>query len=173
MIKLTSVKVRKCVEKELSKVKSQKLINLFLNEALKYGYEFDISTNTVNNVNTDTTTIESNNNIKEYSRLYEQNIGLINGVARDWLVEISQTIDVEIFKRAIEIATDKGKCNKGYINGIINQWNSNNIKTINDLKAFETNIKTKGENKHYEDESIYQKPTDKQLEQARRLLDEI
>ena len=45
------------------------------------------------------------------------------------------------------------------INGIINQWNSNNIKIINDLKKIETNIKTKGENKHYEDESIYQKPT--------------
>ena len=39
--KRTSFKVKKCVEKELSKVKSKDLIKLFLEETLKYGYEVD------------------------------------------------------------------------------------------------------------------------------------
>ena len=39
--KITSFKVKKCVEKELSKVKSKDLIKLFLEEAIKYGYEID------------------------------------------------------------------------------------------------------------------------------------
>ena len=39
--KITSFKVKKCVEKELSKVKSKDLIKQFLEEAIKYGYEID------------------------------------------------------------------------------------------------------------------------------------
>jgi len=39
--KITSFKVKKCVEKELSNVKSKDLIKLFLEEALKCGYEID------------------------------------------------------------------------------------------------------------------------------------
>ncbi|MDO7204485.1 DnaD domain protein [Paraclostridium bifermentans] len=37
-------------------------------------------------------------------------------------IEINETIDIRLFKRAIEIATDNGRCNKGYVNGIIKQW---------------------------------------------------
>ena len=170
--KICGPKVIKCVEKELKNVKSTRLIDLFLKECDKHGFTIDINMG------------------NKYAKLYEQNIGLINGVVKDWLIDISEKIDAELFKRAIEIATDKGKCNKGYINGIINQWVDNNIKTINDLKAYEISIKNKGENnsgnnkqqfKNYEhafkneneDESIYSKPTTEQLEAARQLLDGI
>ena len=47
--KITSFKVKKCVEKELSKVKSKDLINLFLQEALKCGYEIDYNLGTIEN----------------------------------------------------------------------------------------------------------------------------
>ncbi len=75
--------------------------------------------------------------IKKFKVLYEQNVGLINPIVGDWLFEVCEKIDYELFKRAIEIATDKGKCNKGYINGILKQWNDNNIKSLSDLKAYE------------------------------------
>ena len=78
-------------------------------------------------------------NVGKYAKLYEQNIGLINGVAYEWIINISEEIDLKLFKKAIEIATDKGKCNKGYIGGIIRQWLNNNIKTYDDLKAYELN----------------------------------
>ena len=47
--KITSFKVKKCVEKELSKVKSKELINLFLEQALKCGYEIDYNLENIEN----------------------------------------------------------------------------------------------------------------------------
>ena len=76
------------------------------------------------------------NKLKEFSNLYEQNIGLINGITAEYLIDLSETIDVDLFKRAIEIATDKGKCSLGYIKGIIKQWLDVNIKTLEQLEAY-------------------------------------
>lgn len=78
----------------------------------------------------------SPNKLKEFRILYEQNIGLINGITAEYLIELSETIDVNLFKRAIEIATDKGKCNLGYIKGIIKQWLDANIRTLEQLEAY-------------------------------------
>ena len=47
--KITSFKVKKCVEKELSKVKSKELINLFLEQALKCGYKIDYNLGNIEN----------------------------------------------------------------------------------------------------------------------------
>ena len=41
--KVVSPKVKKCIEKELSNIKSKELINLFLNECDRYGYSIDTS----------------------------------------------------------------------------------------------------------------------------------
>ena len=78
----------------------------------------------------------SPNKLKEFRILYEQNIGLINGITAEYLIELSETIDVNLFKRAIEIATDKGKCNLGYIKGIIKQWLDANIRTLEQLEVY-------------------------------------
>ena len=78
----------------------------------------------------------SPNKLKEFRILYEQNIGLINGITAEYLIELSETIDVNLFKRAIEIATDKGKCNLGYIKRIIKQWLDANIRTLEQLEAY-------------------------------------
>src|SRR5699024_5216600 len=78
-------------------------------------------------------------NVGKYVKLYEENIGLINKISYEWIIDISEEIDIKLFKKAIEIATDKGKCNKGYIGGIIKKWLNNNIKTYDDLKAYELN----------------------------------
>src|SRR5699024_9341488 len=53
--------------------------------------------------------------VGRFKKLYEQNIGLVNGIVAEWLFEISELIDYELFKKAIEIATNRGKCNKGYV----------------------------------------------------------
>ena len=121
-----------------------------------------------------------NSNIGKYAKLYEQNIGLINGVAYEWLSTISEEIDIKLFKKAIEIATDRGKCSKGYIGGIIRQWLNNNIKTYDALKAYELNIGGQSNDRkskyarayEIEDEPIYQKPTKEQLKRARELSKE-
>lgn len=128
-------------------------------------------------------------NISKFKILYEQNVGLINPIVGQWLFEVCEDIDYELFKRAIEIATDKGKCNKGYINGILKQWSDNNIKSINDLKAYEITLKNRGDSYgkykcepskskyarafEKEDEGIYRRPTDEELESVRRERESI
>ena len=85
----------------------------------------------------------SPNKLKEFRILYEQNIGLINGITAEYLIELSETIEVDLFKRAIEIATDKGKCSLGYIKGIIKQWLDVNIKTLEQLEAYKLQQQSK------------------------------
>lgn len=231
--RISSPKVRKCIYKELKKIKSIDMVNLFLDECYKYGYTLDESEIKIN-MGMDRVSIpipqvknnfehgygekekekqkekekykekendskyvdedkkyfnESLNNINKFKVLYEQNVGLINGIVAHWLIDISESIDYEMFKRAIEIATDKGKCNKGYISGILKQWSDNNIRTFKDLKAYEVGIRNRGvsdgkykdeyrKSKYAtelenEDESIYRKPTPEQLEEARRSFDEL
>ena len=85
----------------------------------------------------------SPNKLKEFRILYEKNIGLINGITAEYLIELSETIDVNLFKRAIEIATDRGKCSLGYVKGIIKQWLDVNIKTLEQLEAYKLQQQSK------------------------------
>ena len=214
--KVVSPKVKKCIEKELSNIKSKELINLFLKECDRYGYSIDTS-----NINFDMgmdrvsipiPQVENNfeygygekekekqkekqkekekekeeeptYSVGRFKNLYEQNIGLINGIVAEWLFEISELIDYELFKRAIEIATDKGKCNKGYVAGIIKQWLDNNIRSYEDLKAYEIGVKNRREesgeysqykyantNERENDDIIYRAPSKEQLEEIRNLI---
>ena len=127
--------------------------------------------------------------VGKFKKLYEENVGLVNGVVAQWLIELSENIDYDLFKRAVEIATDRGKCNKGYINGIIKQWYDKNIRNYRDLLAYEKSITNRGDNHgkysnkyrkdeytlwdEKEDESIYRKPTPEQLEEARKSFEEL
>ena len=118
--------------------------------------------------------------VGRFKNLYEQNIGLINGIVAEWLFEISELIDYELFKRAIEIATNKGKCNKGYVAGIIKQWLDNNIRSYEDLKAYEIGVKNRREDSgeykkieyantnERENEKYTRKPTDEEIEELRK-----
>ena len=208
---ISSPKVRKCIYKELKKIKSIDMVNLFLDECYKYGYTLDESEIKIN-MGMDRVSIpipqvknnfehgygekekekqkeeekekykekEVSHSVGRFKKLYEENIGLINGVVAEWLFEISELIDYELFKKAIEIATDRGKCNKGYVSGIIKQWLDNNIRTYDDLKAYEIGVKNRrdesGEYKKIEyantnereNEKYTRKPTDEEIEELRK-----
>ena len=117
--------------------------------------------------------------VGRFKKLYEQNIGLINGIVAEWLFEISELIDYELFKRAIEIATDKGKCNLGYIKGIIKQWLDVNIKTLEQLEAYKLQqhkkkgVKTNGSSTKRTKQFEQQIPADDEKdEEYYRLLEE-
>ena len=71
------------------------------------------------------------------SKLYQENIGLANGIVGEYLIEIADKIEVELFKRALEICTEKGNNNLGYLKGIIKKWLDKNITTLEQLKAYE------------------------------------
>ena len=91
----------------------------------------------------------SNNKLKEFSRLYEQNIGFINGLTAEYLIELSETIEVSLFRKAIEIATDRNKCSLGYIKTIIKNWLNINITTLEQYEAYELQRSTKKDVKSY------------------------
>ena len=206
--KIVSPKVKKCVYEELKKIKSMDMVNLFFKQCEGYGYTLDKSEIKINmgmdRVSIPIPEVESNfeygygekekekqkeeeptYSVGRFKKLYEQNIGLINGIVAEWLFEISELIDYELFKRAIEIATDKGKCNKGYVAGIIKQWLDNNIRTYDDLKAYEIGVKNRreesGEYSQYkyantnerENEEYTRKPTAEEVEEIRRSIDEM
>lgn len=97
------------------------------------------------NIENENKYVDNSKKIKQFSNLYEQNIGLINGIVAEWIIDISETIDIKLFKKSIEIATEKGKCNLGYIKGIIKQWLDLNITTFEQLKAYQL------QNKKYKD----------------------
>ena len=206
--KIVSPKVKKCVYEELKKIKSMDMVNLFFKQCEGYGYTLDKSEIKINmgmdRVSIPIPEVESNfeygygekekekqkeeeptYSVGRFKNLYEQNIGLINGIVAEWLFEISELIDYELFKRAIEIATDKGKCNKGYVSGIIKQWLDNNIRSYEDLKAYEIGVKNRreesGEYSQYkyantnerENEEYTRKPTAEEVEEIRRSIDEM
>ena len=76
-------------------------------------------------------------NLSSMSKLYQQNIGMVNGITGEWLIEISEQIDIDLFKRALEICTERGNTTLGYLKGIIKKWLQNNITTYEQLKAYE------------------------------------
>ena len=89
-------------------------------------------------INRPTNVSESvSNNLSSMSKLYQENIGLANGIVGEYLIEIADKIEVELFKRALEICTEKGNNNLGYLKGIIKKWLEKNITTLEQLKAYE------------------------------------
>ena len=71
------------------------------------------------------------------SKLYQQNIGVANGIVAEWIIEVSEQITVDLYKRAIEICTEKGVLTLGFLKGIIKNWLDNNITSLEDLEAHE------------------------------------
>lgn len=92
---------------------------------------------------------QTDNNLSDYSILYEKNIGLINQITAEWLMEISQTIDFPLFKRGVEICTERGKISLGYLKGVIKRWIDNNITTYEQLKAYELQKKANQKKKEF------------------------
>jgi DnaD/phage-associated family protein len=98
-------------------------------------------------------------NLSEFSKLYQQNIGVVNGITAEWLIELSKEIDIHLFKRAVEICTERGNLTQGYLKGIIKNWRDRNITTYEQLKALELEVaKQKSDKEKITKNSSAQKP---------------
>ena len=64
---------------------------------------------------------------------------------------MTDTIDYPLFKRAIEICTERGVLNQAYLKAVIKKWTDRNITTYDQLQAYELQAKA-NENKSKEDE---------------------
>jgi DnaD/phage-associated family protein len=98
-------------------------------------------------------------NLSEFSKLYQQNIGVVNGITDEWLIGLSKEIDRHLFKRAVEICTERGNLTQGYLKGIIKNWRDRNITTYEQLKALELEVaKQKSDKEKITKNSSAQKP---------------
>ena len=119
--------------------------------------------------------------LSSMSKLYQKNIGMANGIVGEWLIDISNQIDVDLFKKALEICTEKGKLNFGYLKGIIKNWLDINITSLEQLQAYELqNNKTSNNSNTSKQKNIpaTQKQCDdaefkRRLEESNKLLDSL
>lgn len=121
------------------------------------------------------------NNLAQISKLYEQNIGPIYPVNSEWLIEVSETIDPDLFKRAIEICIDRSRVTHGYLKGIIKKWTDGKIFTFEDLKAKEIEYKNKMASTNKNNSKVIELKTpnssnedvtEEELEELRKLQEE-
>lgn len=185
-----------CIEKELKEVKDTALVDYILINIEKDDIK-KVLVKYLENISNNDTYDDTPQNIKQekekekeeekdkdkdidkekekvgdYEKIYEENIGVVNQIVKDWIKDITNKIDLELFKKAIEIATDKGKCNKGYVAGIINKWGDKDIKNIKALNQHEEKVKLRGKATNEEDGQLPRKPTEKELEEIRKMLQE-
>lgn len=76
------------------------------------------------------------NSLKEFKKLYEENIGVVYPVTAEWLLEVSNEVDIRVFKRAIEICAERMNMNVSYLKGILKKWKDANITTYEQLESY-------------------------------------
>lgn len=76
------------------------------------------------------------NYLKEFKKLYEENIGVVYPVTAEWLLEVSNEVDIRVFKRAIEICAERMNMNLSYLKGILKKWKDANITTYEQLESY-------------------------------------
>ncbi|GAA0735558.1 phage replisome organizer N-terminal domain-containing protein [Clostridium oceanicum] len=109
----------------------------------------------------------SSTNAKKFSDvigIFNNNIHMVTPLECEKLKEWSKDITYEVIIKAIEESVYYNKRSMGYINAILNNWFNNNLKSIEDVKAYlrdrddkrgvKHNAGYKGNNKKPEDEGI-------------------
>ena len=154
-----SPKVMNCILKEIESIKNIDFKKYMVSVCIEYGYSIDslsidlgekekekekqkqkeyIKTKTKTSDEVGESVDNSKNESLSYmSKVYQENIGVANGVVAEWLIDVSEKIDIDLFKRAVEICTEKGNNTFGYLKGITNNWLQKNITSYEELKAYE------------------------------------
>jgi len=83
----------------------------------------------------------NNNNAFQF---YQNNFGMINSFLSEeighWIDDLNDELVIEAMKRSLE----QNKKTWGYVKGILKSWETANVKTIEDVKAIDTDFKNKG-----------------------------
>ena len=114
------------------------------------------------------------NNLSLISKIYQENIGPIYPVNREWIIEVSEKFEVDLFRRAVEICIDRSNVTTGYLKGILKKWDEEGIVTLEQLQAKEIelkNRKAKNKTKNSISENKTQNSSDDEIDQE--LLEEM
>lgn len=85
--------------------------------------------------------------VKEITKCYEENIGLITPATAELLFDYLKEMDKELIIKAIKIASINNKRNGRYINGILNDWSKKGFKNILDVENEQNEFKNKTQKK--------------------------
>ncbi|HFL2526378.1 DnaD domain protein [Clostridioides difficile] len=160
-----SPKVRTCILKEVESIKNKEFQQYMYRVCIDYGYPIDTVSidygekekekeeekekeKEKEEGKTEPLICEEQekNELKEFKKLYEENIGVVYPVTAEWLIEISSDVDIRLFKSAIEICAEKMNMNLAYLKGILKKWKDANITTYEQLESYrlqQENKKTK------------------------------
>lgn len=96
------------------------------------------------------TVSETDSEIAEITKCYEENIGLITSATAEVLFDYLKDMNKDLIIKAIKIASISNKRSCKYIQGILNDWNRKGIKTLLDAENEQNNFKNKTETKKEE-----------------------
>ncbi|MDB3406166.1 hypothetical protein C4185_04880 [Clostridioides difficile] len=150
-----SPKVRTCILKEVESIKNKEFQQYMYRVCIDYGYPIDTVSidygekekekqkekekekeKQKEKVEPLICEEQEKNELKEFKKLYEENIGVVYPVTAEWLIEISSDVDIRLFKSAIEICAEKMNMNIAYLKGILKKWKDANITTYEQLESY-------------------------------------
>lgn len=128
--------------------------------------------NNINNNSLENEIIENELALKKVTRLYEQNIGLVNGPSAQELIFMSEEYSYGLIEEAFRIAVERKKVSLNYIKTILRNWKNSNINSIADLEAYKSSrFKKPEEKKGFDWENI--EISDEERKKAEEFLDQI
>lgn len=103
------------------------------------------------------TVSETDSEIAEITKCYEENIGLMTPATAELLFDYLKDMDKDLIIKAIKIASINNKRTGRYIQGILNDWSKKGFKTLLDVEQEQNTFKNKKEEKQeeYEHELTY------------------
>ena len=120
---------------------------------------------------------EINTEPKKVLLFYEQNIGLLSPFILEDIEEYQKQISEELIIEAIKRAVESGKRNWRYAKGILNNWLSQNIKTLPEVEQNENEYKNKKNSKPINNtankfikKGVYEDETEEEAEARRQKM---
>lgn len=120
---------------------------------------------------------EINTEPKKVLLFYEQNIGLLSPFILEDIEEYQKQISEELIIEAIKRAVESGKRNWRYAKGILNNWLSQNIKTLPEVEQNENEYKNKKNSKQINNtankfikKGVYEDETEEEAEARRQKM---
>ena len=120
---------------------------------------------------------EINTEPKKVLLFYEQNIGLLSPFILEDIEEYQKQISEELIIEAIKRAVESGKRNWRYAKGILNNWLSQNIKTLPEVEQNENEYKNKKNSKQINNtankfikKGVYEDETEEEAEARRQRM---
>lgn len=136
----------------LNQIKSQKP-NVSITEPNRPEEDKEEEEDIDKDIDKEITTTSSSRVKTNVFEFYQDNIGVLSNYVQESLDYWIDDISSEVVLEAIKVSLEQGKATYSYINGILKNWKSRNVKSINDVNA----LKAERENQKKQQPNAYTK----------------